>query len=45
LRQFSTVLELVGLLAVAAGAFSINTTVGLLVTGALLVVVGFFLEG
>jgi len=44
LRQLSTVLELVGLVAVAAGAFTVNTTAGLLVTGAALVLVGFFLE-
>jgi hypothetical protein len=44
MRQLSTVLELVGLLAVAAGAFTFNLTAGLLVTGVALVVVGFFLE-
>ncbi len=44
MRQLSTVLELVGLVAVAAGAFTVNTTAGLLVTGAALVLVGFFLE-
>ena len=44
MRQLSTVLELVGLLAIAAGAFTLNPTVGLLVTGAALVAVGFFLE-
>lgn len=44
MRQLSTVLELVGLVAVAAGAFTVNTTAGLLATGAALVLVGYFLE-
>ena len=44
MRLLSTVLELVGLLAVAAGAFTVNLTAGLLVTGVALIIVGYFLE-
>jgi hypothetical protein len=43
-RQLSTVFELMGLLAVIGGAFTITPTVGLLVAGVALIVVGYFLE-
>lgn len=44
MRQLSTVLELAGLTAVAAGAFTISTTVGLIVAGAAAFGVGLAME-
>ena len=44
MRLLSTVLELVGLLAISAGAFTFNLTAGLVATGVALVAVGYLME-
>ena len=43
-QKLSTALELAGGTGVAVGAFTVNVTVGLVVTGALLVTAGWLLE-
>lgn len=39
--RLSTILEVAGLVAVSAGAFTVSVTVGLIVTGAAMFAVGF----
>jgi hypothetical protein len=42
--KLSTILEVAGLTAVSVGAFTVSATVGLIVAGAALFVVGFAVE-
>ena len=45
MRLFTTILEVAGLLMVAAGAWTVSYTVGLLVSGAAALLLGYLLEG